>query len=58
MNWEEAIKELDNKLFGSVDLMCDGYNVTFEKRMWGTNQLRICFFIDGEWAGSYAMADS
>jgi hypothetical protein len=58
MNWQDKIKELDNTLYGSVDLICDGYNVTFQKHLYTPNQFRYMFYINGTWSGEYASEDS
>lgn len=58
MNWQEAIKQLDNKMLGSVNLVCDGYNVTYVKEFYKATQLRIMFYIDGTWKGTYSNPES
>lgn len=57
MTWEEAIKKLDDKVFGTVCLTCDGYNVSFEKIVY-RNQLRIMFYVDNVWEGKYMNPES
>lgn len=57
MTWEEAIKQLDDHLYKTVDLICDGYNVTFITCIY-RRQVRIMFYVDGIWKREYSNLDS
>jgi hypothetical protein len=43
-------------LFGSEDLLCDGYKLTISRQQ-SKNRLHLVIFINGEWKGSWITTD-
>lgn len=48
-----------NNLFGSVELMCDGYRINLQVRRDSEKSLRfvVCMYVDGVWKGRWSQAD-
>lgn len=51
-DWELALLDLKNNIFGTVNLQCDGYNVSFQV-IKSNMRLRIQWYVDGVWKGIY-----
>jgi hypothetical protein len=56
-SWHHSLKEVERIGYGTVDLVADGYNVSFQ---WTRNKNRMyfTFYIDGRWKGEYCNTDS
>lgn len=56
-DWELALLEKDNHLFGGVKIVADGYNISYTKSF-NKNKSVWMFYIDGTWKGVYSNVDN
>jgi hypothetical protein len=55
-DWKE-VNELFDTLFGSAELLCDGYKVTLQLRKIERLKLVVMVFIDGKFKGEWMMKE-
>lgn len=51
-DWKEVEKKLDS-LFDHVELLIDGYKVTYRLSRTGKTKLAIMTYVNGAWKGAY-----
>ena len=55
--WEQPLLDMENSAYGTVRLIADGYNLSFQpKRL--KNKIVFHWFIDGVYKGSYHNKES
>lgn len=55
--WQTKLQEMDGSIIGKVDLMADGFKVTFQNQPY-KRKIVIVWFLDGVWKGAYAQTKS